>query len=586
VGIPVGAVLVVLTWILALAVLSGFGLVVALAVSPSRKIASLLRLALWWGLGLISVLALIVSLFTRLGGPTAAVIVLVAAGFLGTVGFAVLRRRAPVWGVSRPGWGGWLLVSVLTLASVYLAVAALGPVTNYDSGLYHLGAIRYAADYPAIPGLANLYFPFGYGTAHFPLAALLTNGPWGVEGFRLLNGLILTMASIDLALRALQRKLGPGFYVLAVGMTATLVPMVALSDYWVTSPSQDSTALALTVVASAYLTDAIRGTRDWLAAASTSIVIATTLTLIRPTAGTYLVGLLVILMAVVTRRRVSAKHLWRLATLSLGVGVIALVATTARDRVLSGWFQYPLSVMSFEVPWRAADPTAAREATLGFHRNPADLWNSIDSWNWVGPWLTDRIPQWETYELLAMFLVAAIAVPLAVARAPKRRIISRIALSVAPSAVAVVVWWGFTPPSYRFAWGALITLASVPIGWSLWSLLNYPSSRERPRNQSQSLLLAALAAPVLMVVVFSSAFRLNIEAMNEQWNVNVGVEIPVAIAPVLEAPVRTIDLEASPTLLVPTESDQCWGTYPLCTPAPDPRLGTLDGPWPRGFVAD
>lgn len=585
-GIVVGTVLVVLTWILALAVLSGFGLVAALVVSPSRKITSLLRLALWWGLGLITVLALIVSLFTPLGGPTAAVIVLVAAGFLGTVGFSVLRRRAPVWGVSRPGWGGWLLVSVLTLSSVYLAVAALGPVTNYDSGLYHLGAIRYAADYPAIPGLANLYFPFGYGTAHFPLAALLTNGPWGVEGFRLLNGLILTTASIDLALRALQRKLGPGFFVLAVGMTATLVPMVALSDYWVTSPSQDSTALALTVIASAYFTDAIRGKRDWLAAASTSIVIATTLTLIRPTAGAYLVGLLAILMAAVTRRRVTATRLWRPATLSLGVGVVALVVTTARDRVLSGWFQYPLSLMPFEVPWRVADPTSARQATLGFHRNPADLWNSIDGWNWVGPWLTDRISQWETYELLALFVVAAVAVPLALSRAPQRRLASRIWLSVAPSAGAVVVWWGFTPPSYRFAWGALITLAGVPIGWALWSLLKCPSRSERTRNLPQSLLLATLAVPLLMVVAFSSASRLNVDAMNEQWEVNIGVGIPVAIAPVLEAPVGTVDLASSLTLLVPTESDQCWWTYPLCTPAPDPRLGTLDGPWPRGLATD
>ena len=58
----------------------------------------------------------------------------------------------------------------LAAAVVYLAVAALGPVTNYDSGLYHLGAIRYAADFATIPGLANLYFPFGYGNAEFPLA--------------------------------------------------------------------------------------------------------------------------------------------------------------------------------------------------------------------------------------------------------------------------------------------------------------------------------------------------------------------------------------------------------------------------------
>ena len=85
----------------------------------------------------------------------------------------------------------WILLGSLAVAVMYLAAAALGPVTNYDSWLYHLGAIKYAGDFATIPGLSNLYFPFGYNTSLYPLGAFLGNGPWAGGGYRLANGLIV-----------------------------------------------------------------------------------------------------------------------------------------------------------------------------------------------------------------------------------------------------------------------------------------------------------------------------------------------------------------------------------------------------------
>lgn len=272
------------------------------------------------------------------------------------------------------------------------------------------------------------------------------------------------------------------------------------------------------------------------------------------------------------------------AALPVTLGVIALAVTTARDRVLSGWAQYPLSAFPMDVPWRAGDPTPYREATLGYHRNPADLWNSIEGWDWVGPWLADRAQQWETYELLALLVAAIILLPLAVHRSKQPRLLVRAGLSVAPSLVATAVWWLVTPPSYRFAWGALFTLATIPIGWALWSLRGSADKESPPRYLRTDRLVAVMSLLVLAVTAYSALFRLDWSAINQPGTVDVGVSIPVSFAPVIDVPVSEVRLESGVTLLLPENSDQCWANYPLCTPDPNPTLFTIDGEWMRGFT--
>jgi hypothetical protein len=300
--------------------------------------------------------------------------------------------------------------------------------------------------------------------------------------------------------------------------------------------------------------------------------------------GAYLVGSILVLGILATRRRRTHSGALRATSLALGFGFAALVATTARDRILSGWFQYPLSLFPFDVPWLASDPTSVREATLGFHRNPEDLWNSIDGWNWIGPWLGSRVSQWETYELLAIALLAALSTGWALWRSSSAQLARPMAMTTFPSVLAVLVWWSLTPPSYRFAWGAIFTLFSIPTGWALWSLTTNPQTRLTQQPRFRNVILSGLTVPVLLVVAFSAAFRLNVESMTAATDVNVGISIPIAVTPVPLAPVEEVDLESGLDVVRPIESDQCWWAYPLCTPGPDPRLKPLNGPWPRGFT--
>lgn len=524
---------------------------------------SLARLALWWGLLAWAMLAGALSLMGPVRSPAAAWVSLLA-GAAGVVMSVVVMRRAGRSLAS--GWPQPLRVTVTVACSVataYLAAAALGPATNYDTGLYHLGAIRYAAEFGTVPGLANLYFGYGYANAQFPLAALLTNLPWAGEGWRFLNGFVFAIASTDLVLRLREARRSPGTFVAVPAMALAAVALVALSDYWVTSPTSDTPVFLLTLAFLAALVDAIAG-RSLRVAAATMIPTAALLALLRPTtvlltvAGFAVVGV----VAWCEGRSITRPAVTAAITVAASV-----VLATARDRLLSGWLQYPLSIGQFDVPWAAADPTGNRLATLGTARDPANLWEAADGYGWLGVWASRLPSQWETWAFLTL-TAAAVAVAW-ISRVGLRP--RRLLLALAPPAVGVLVWLLLSPPSFRFGWGTVFGLPLVALGWALWraGMLG-----RLPRLGA--LLAVGFAAPVLTVTAVSLLWRLDIDAMTVPLDVALGpLTWQVSITPVIDAPTTLVSTDGGLTLLVPTRSDQCWATYPLCTPQPDPGLSLI-----------
>ncbi|MBI1351799.1 MAG: hypothetical protein GC156_11855 [Actinomycetales bacterium] len=574
-----GALLVLLTWSGVALLSTVVGLPLSLLLHRGPMGWADVRRGLWWGLLVLAVAAYAINLVAPLGSAQAAVAVSLLAIVCAAVSAALWRRRG--WASAQARTRGfWWIAAATGGAMVYLAVAALGPVTNYDSGLYHLGAIQYAAAYPTIPGLANVYFPLGYGNAEFPLAALLGNGPWGMDGFRLLNGAVIALLCLDLLIRARTSRTGPGVWVLAAGAVTVLVPMVALSDYWVTSPSQDSAVFAVTVAASALIADAVAVRRAWVAEGATAAALSVALVLLRPTMFAYAIAVLAVMVALRWRRgRAGSPMWWRAVAVLAACATVAAAVATLRDYRLSGWLQYPLSLFAFDVPWRAVDPASERIATLGYHRDPNDLWNAAHGWQWVGAWL-GRLPhQWE-FALVG--LLALLAIGLAVVCRRRGASLRWRALLIAsvPSAVMVLVWWSVTPPSFRFAWGPVFTLATVPIGWFLWRLSLPPGRRGRAMN----VVAAAVAVPVLLVVAFSAVVRLDWGSITAERSWRLGISIPYAVAPVPQPAVERVDAKDGITLSVPSTGEQCWAVFPLCTPRPNPDLRLRTGSIEGGFL--
>lgn len=568
-----GALLVLLTWTVLTAGVVALGFGPASMAGSSDGRWPLLRTSLWWGLALALLAVLAVNLIEPLRSAAAAWLMAAAVVVLGACSLMRWRRTRAL----QPSRhlpltpGSVLLLVALAAATLYLAVAALGPVTNYDSGLYHLGAVAYAGDYATIPGLANLYFPFGYDNSLFPFAAFLGNGPWDGQGFRLANGFILLLLMLDLAIRWTRGRRTAGAYVLLVGAVVALVPMVTFSDYWVTSPTSDSCVLALTLVCNAYLVDALWHEADRARNATTAFVLGVVLVSLRPIMAVFVVSLVIALVlrhlherrgssGAAPEARVPGRLIWGLAA---GIAVLIALVQSARDFLLSGWLQYPLSIHAFDVAWRVPNPASNRAATLGAARDPQRLWEAATGWDWIPAWLARLPAQWETYVLALLLGTAVVALVLASRTGGLR--LRVIALAVAPSAVTTLVWFLLTPPSFRFAWGPVFSLGVIPLACALFVLSRSPRTTALTRLATPAVLIGS-AAVVLAVVGYSSVVRLHPGAGTEAHEVGIGaLHTTVALAPIPEPATRTMQLAGGLAVRFPIPTDQCWAVYPLCT---------------------
>lgn len=561
-----GTVLVLLSWCALVAMVLAIGRPIALWTRNEATTSDIIwRTSLWWGVAAVTGITVAISLVIPLGSPLAAAGLLGLALTAAGVSWILSRPRLPQW--DRPSWwvGVWMIA--VTGAVLYLATKALGPVTNYDTGLYHLGAIKYASDYSAIPGLANLYFPFGYANAQFPLAAILGNGPWDGIGYRLLNGSVLVIVVADLMSRVLNRRWSWGTFTLLVGISASLLPMVVLSDDMVISPTSDTSVMLLTIASAAYLADSLERRKMRATNAAIAVLLASLTVIFRPTMGVFTIGTLAIVLLVLVRGSSRVHVPARLLAVTIGMLLFLAVSSLTRDALLSGWLVYPLSVLPLSVPWLTMDPWPWRTATLAAARDPGspDGYVTANSWDWIGAWLTRLPQQWETW-FVAMGILTFVVImwwskSIRLPQGWRRKLF----LVLVPSLLSVTAWFAFSPPSFRFIWGPLFLLLYLPLG--MWIRIS-----QRNKQDRQSLgtpvkqLILASAAAIAVATSISLIDRNQFSTIQEPRSWQLGtLTIPYAVTPIPMPATKQVELRSGLVINSPVAGDQCWDNYPLCT---------------------
>ena len=583
-----GIFLVLFSWIILFSIFLVLGYPSAYFLRKQQRGFHTLRSGTWLGLLIGIILILVIGIFVPLRSSTAAIVfaLFTALSAIMTLVIVVKSQRPRTVTIHRQ-LAQWILLGSLAVAVIYLAAAALGPVTNYDSGLYHLGAIKYAGDFATIPGLSNLYFPFGYNTSLYPLGAFLGNGPWAGGGYRLANGLIVFLLVMDLAFRLVGtqkrfRGYSIGTYFLFLAVPTALIPLVSLSDYWVTSPSSDAAVFVVTLISTAYLLDALTTQRNFIINASVSFTAAVILFSLRPTMAVFLV----VLTSVVIFRSIrlkAAKRDFVFLAIPAALGLVLLAVQSVRDYILSGWLQYPLSVFSFDVPWKSSDPVWNREPTLGNARNPADIWGSVDGFDWLGSYFSRLPSQWESY----LVIVLAAGCLLAFGLVLKLRLHVKwrtLALAEIPLFASITAWFLFTPPTFRFGWGPVFSFFLIFMAFILWPLLAGKADSGSVYTIRRSF-LPAISVLLVLIVGFNTSTRFQHSAITERNTWTLGpVEIPYSLAPVVQVPVRNQKLSSGLIVVSPTESDQCWDNYPLCSPIVPPSISLRGASIQDGFL--
>lgn len=582
---------VVLTWFVIVAWCMLLGAFAGQWTRPRLSWPAALRVSLWTGFAILVLLALVPNFFVPLVSTTQ-VIIAIAVTAVALVAWILVRMRsrgatAAPW--VRPGW--WVLVPIIAFVGITLLFAHLsfGPLSNYDSGLYHLNAIQFAAEYRTIPGLANMSDRYGTNVSAFNLAAAMANSPWGIEAFRMLVGLFAVLAATDMSLRLLdghRRSLRqPGFYVLGLSLALSLPFIAGGASYWLTSPSPDTTALLMTVVAGAYLADALASRETaWTQVALVTAALAAS---IRTQLWVFFAAVVLALLirAIVVRQ---AGHSWWKPSGATGLGIIIaallFIVMMIRDVIISGWLLFPAPYAPMPVDWRVTDTAGVREWLLAWARSPgSDPAQTLSSWDWFWPWVSGAVNDWAIRGAFGMVGLAVVVLfALRWRPAPEGGASEGFAgwgllLAMVTPLLTILVWF-FTAPDPRFAWGAILLVGAIPAGFALAWLGDQVPEREGTTWSGNRLSATALSGLVVLTVLpVATAGLLQIRGfIAEGWQAREftfgPITVTAAVNPVPVSEVQDFMLNSGQMVTVPVGTDQCWMAFPLCRPYPDPTI--------------
>jgi hypothetical protein len=433
----------------------------------------------WLGLVVLVVYLQVWNLFLALDrvawiGP-------IAVGFVGLALIArSLARRG--WRPRRPSVG--IVVVATALATVWAANQSLGVDSFYDDGLYHLGIVRYAATYPAIPGLANLHERLGSDEPSLLFAALLSHGPWSGGANHLVNGFLAALLFLEIGLRFVPgaaQRLPPFTRRVALLLFLATIILNELPANFVTQTgapnnldglSLDFAAFIFVAVGLLYLAESIEASPA-LGPALTSIAMLSLAAVTRPLY--WLTALLCAGALVVATRLLGGLRTTQILRMMLTVAVLPVglaVGWAAQQAVLTGYPFFPLTVAGLPVDWRvpAATVHSANQAIAAFARHPASGLTPdqlLANWHWLSWWVRTESRDLQLIVPLAVAIVSLAALLLrSVRQSSERRSTAAMLGLVVPSTATIVAWF-FLAPAPRFALAPIWLLAIALAAWTM-----------------------------------------------------------------------------------------------------------------------
>lgn len=273
-------------------------------------------------------------------------------------------------------WGdnnGWVAGLLLLL----LLICAIIPPNNYDAGLYHIQAIKWAEQYAVVPGLGNLHGRFAFNPSIFMLNAATSFRTIFDTGIYAINGVFLGVFLLWLLAQVYQTKniIKALFYAILI--------FLCLSDYamQISSPTPDiaATVLICFVLLRTWQRQIDLETSNiapfWGDYLPVIIIACYTIT-IKLNAAPLL--LLIAYIAWLCRKTIW----WRSVFIFFIIGCFITIPWLVRNVILSGYLVYPISIDLFSPDWKIP------------------MENVIDERNWIYSWA--RIPAQHWREVLAM----------------------------------------------------------------------------------------------------------------------------------------------------------------------------------------
>lgn len=430
---------------------------------------------------------------------------------------------------------------VIAVAAFWLVSRSMIEPRIYDTGLYHLNAIRWINTFPVVPGLGNLHGRLAFNQSFFTYAASLNVAPLLANGSRIANSFLflLTAATFLARLRPVAARPSllleahpfqylPSLFVLPILAYLALSPAL-------TAPTPDPATDLLQLVMFVTLAGVVRreGSPVMLA-----ILAATAITI---KLSNLAFSLVVLAIAFFLLR--GKRNLLRAVVLV----TVVLAVWVARGYVTSGMPLYPSTIGSVAFDWSVPRADAAymtamiRGWALGLHP-----WSpTLEHWTWVSAWFRRFVKS----TIIAPFLlgVCLLGATGVIAALKKRRL--REAVIVVP-VLAGLVFWFLTAPDPRFAHSLFVCFG---IAAALLLLTSIQSSISR---RSFALLLCVTFA--------ATHFGIALQTYRERETIG---QISLAgWQPIPRSLVLPRTTASGMDVLTPAIGDKCWDAALPCTP--------------------
>ena len=590
-----GAMLLILGAWAALGVLcSGIGLLLRRAWGLKNPDLEACLQAFWLGWASVVLFLQILHLFFPIGASALTVVFL--AGVAGWCWH--LHALAGCW--SRRRVGAWICIALWWCVVLVLANRASGPPENGDTGIYYLNAIRWASDYPVVPGLGNLHLFLALNSSHFLYASLVDVGPWEFRSQHVVNGLLLAVLLAQIAWSVAQLLTVPGAWRLRHLYFTLLLPIVLKwsdSRFWVSSPAPDLPIFILGILLVASLLDMIESPdQDAFASGFTllgvGLLAALGVTIKLSFAVFALTGVVLGVGIWVQRRGWGAQSRKVLISVAAAMSLL-IVPWMVRGIFLSGYPLFPSTLGAVPVEWRMPEEKtrAIREGITNWARQPFKRPEELlPGWAWLEPWSV-QIGK-KTFEVLVPLCLFGVSALFAFLLGKRGRRAAWLLLLVPLSSL---VFWFLVAPDARFAGSAFWVLGVTAF---LLALDDF-------KLLQRGALRGALVAVALLLCLWPVKYF-----PWKKWNgpgSDAGFHPPPAPGCRLKAvPDSSADgsLSVSPALetrtglkefvtrsglriQVPVEGDQCWEAPLPCSPGCSPYLRLRsEGDLGQGFKED
>lgn len=553
---------VISTWIVLGLIITGVGLGVRRGYGLRLKGGEGLLTSFWLGWAFALLFLQLWHLHFSVDGRALAVLtILGAAGLLwNRQGLASLLKE------SFPG--KFFFLVLLLLGAIWTADhAALLPMF-YDSGLYHLQAVRWANHYPIVPGLGNLHSRLAFNISYFLYVALLEVGPWAQKSQHLANGLLLMglLAQILLSGFKLFLPNAPKFAVYHLFNLMFLPATLKMaSHFFVASPSPDLPVFVLGVVLSAALLKYLLVPGDDPKENGYALFFITTMAAVGITVklNFLILGVTAALVAIAVwfirdRSKNTKDSRYIIAWVSIWTTLI-LVPWTIRGIITSGYMAFPLTIGSVKVEWRLPYEQLLKIDSWirGWARAPGrDPSTVLTNWDWLGPWFLSIFKTEDSiiYLVTPLILTMVFGSFTIYYRFTKRDRWKNQGLHwlflLYP--LAAILSWFFTAPDVRLVGAGFWILGAATMALAIGSFENLPCP-----------ILSPLLAPCLalaLCLIFLDKPLLPGRKRSGDFHT-----IP-------RAELTTFETRSGLVVYVPKDGGQSWDAPLPCTPYPEAGL--------------